>query len=161
MDRVSSEARDARDDKEGPYMATFPCPARVEDLELFADCTKEELRLLDGLATPLHMPKGQVLMREGTIGREFVIIGSGTACVWRQTSDGAEEVAEVGSGDFLGEIALLTGVRRTATATATTDLSVLVSSVSEFRTMLRVAPSVAEKVRRASTVRAASIGLAA
>jgi CRP-like cAMP-binding protein len=142
-------------------MTSVACPARVEDLELFADCTKEELRLLSGLATPLHVSKGHVLMREGTIGREFVIIGSGTARVSRQTAEGVAEVAEVGSGEFLGEIALLTGVPRTATATATTDLSVLVSSISEFRTMLRVAPSVAEKVRRASTARAAELGLAA
>ncbi len=142
-------------------MATFSSPARVEDLELFADCTKEELRQLGGLATPLHVPKGQVLMREGSVGREFVIIASGTASVSRQTAHGVAEVAELGSGDFLGEIALLTGGRRTATATATTDLSVLVCSVSEFRTMLRVAPSVAEKVRRASAIRAGEIGLAA
>ncbi len=142
-------------------MATAPPPARVEDLELFAGCSKQQLRQIGALATPLHVPKGQILMREGTIGREFVIIGSGTATVSRRTAHGVAEVAEVGGGDFLGEIALLTGVPRTATATATTDLSVLVSSASEFRTMLRVAPSVAEKVRRASTARSVELSLAA
>jgi voltage-gated potassium channel len=70
-------------------------------------------------------------------------------------------VAEVGRGDFLGEMGLLSGSPRTATVTATTPLTVLVSSAGEFRTMLRVAPSVAHKVHRASLLRTESLVAAA
>jgi CRP-like cAMP-binding protein len=70
-------------------------------------------------------------------------------------------VADVGPGDFLGEMALLTGTSRTATVTATTDLEVLVSSTGEFRSILEIAPSVERKVRRASLARAASMAIAA
>ncbi len=141
-------------------MTTASCP--IEELELFADCTRSELRLIGSLTTSLQLPKGQVLMRQGEPGREFVIVGSGMVRISRQTDGGVARVADVGSGDFLGEIALLSGVRRTATATASTDLSVLVSSVSEFRSMLHVAPSVEDKVRRASIARATTgVGIAA
>ena len=136
-------------------------PVRCEDLELFTDCTKAELKLCQSLTTLLHIPRGRILMHEGAPGREFVIIGSGTVRVSRESDGGGATVVDVESGDFLGEMALLTGGRRTATATATSDLSVLVSSAAEFRSMLRIAPSVAEKVRRESTVRAASMDLAA
>ena len=141
-------------------MATPPV-VRIADLELFADCTRAELRQIGSLTTYLQVPKGQVLMREGGRANEFVVIGSGTAKVSRQTNQEVVTVAEVGSGDFLGEMGLLAGTNRTATVTAMTDLTVLVSSASEFRSILRLAPSVANKVVHASTVRAASLDIAA
>jgi CRP-like cAMP-binding protein len=128
----------------------------IADLELFAGCTKAELRQIRALTTYVQVPRDQVLMREGSPAHEFIIIDSGTARVSRATDDGVQTVADVGSGEFLGEMALLTGTPRTATATATTDLGVLVSSVSEFRSILRIAPSVADKVFQTSMERAAS-----
>jgi CRP-like cAMP-binding protein len=133
----------------------------IADLELFADCTKAELRKIRSLTTYLQVPKDQVLMREGTTAHEFIIIDSGTARVSRSTGEGVAKVADVGSGEFLGEMALLNGSRRTATATATTDLGVLVSSASEFRSILRLAPSVADKVVHTSLARAGALAEAA
>ena len=133
----------------------------IGELELFADCTKAELRKIRSLTTYLQVPKDQVLMREGSPAHEFIIIDSGTAEVSRATDDGVAKVAEVGSGDFLGEMALLNGSRRTATATAATDLGVLVSSASEFRSILRLAPSVADKIVKASVERSATLQVAA
>jgi CRP-like cAMP-binding protein len=133
----------------------------IADLELFAGCTKAELRKIRSLTTYLQVPKDQVLMREGTLAHEFIIIDSGTARVSRSTGEGVAKVADVGSGEFLGEMALLNGSRRTATATATTDLGVLVSSASEFRSILRLAPSVADKVVHTSLARAGALAKAA
>jgi protein lysine acetyltransferase len=133
----------------------------IADLELFADCTKAELKQIRALTTYLQIPKDQVLMREGSPAHEFIIIDSGKARVSRVTDEGVAEVAEVGSGGFLGEMALLNGSRRSATATAETDLGVLVSSASEFRSILRLAPSVADKIVQTSNDRAAALDLAA
>jgi len=127
----------------------------IGELELFADCTKAELRKIRSLTTYLQVRKDQVLMQEGSPANEFIIIDSGTAEVSRATDDGIAKVAEVGSGDFLGEMALLNGSPRSATAKAATDLGVLVSSASEFRSILDLAPSVADKIRRASVDRSA------
>jgi len=134
---------------------------RIDDLELFAGCTRAELEQLGALTTYLRIPEGQVLIREGSPAKEFVVIVSGSARVTRQTDHGVVEVAQVGRGDFLGEMALLAGSTRTATATATTDLVVLVSSVGEFRTMMEIAPSVARKIRQASLARSTGFDIAA
>jgi CRP-like cAMP-binding protein len=132
----------------------------IADLELFAGCTKAELRKIRALTTYVRVPQDRILMREGTRAHEFIIINSGTAVVSRQTDDGVATVAEVGSGEFLGEMALLTGTPRNATATAATDLGVLVSTANEFRSILRIAPTVADKVFQTSMERAANVELA-
>jgi CRP-like cAMP-binding protein len=100
-------------------------------------------------------------MREGAPAKEFIIIGSGTARISKETEEGPTTVAEVGSGGFIGEMGLLSNGPRTATATAATDLGVFVSSASEFKSILQIAPSVAGKVRRASLARAADLAEAA
>jgi len=135
-------------------MPTTTHTLRLDDLELFADCTKSELRQIDALTTHLRIPKGQVLIHQGDVAMEFIVLCSGAARVTRETEQGVEVLADIRPGDFLGEMALLGGTRRTATVTAVTDLDILVSSVGEFRTILDIAPSVARKVRRASLVRA-------
>ncbi len=109
-------------------------PSSIHDLEVFAGCTRAQVRAIESLTTLLHLDEGHVLMREGTPAKEFIVIESGTALVTRQA-----------------------GSLRTATVTATTPLTVLVSSAGEFRTMLRVAPSVAHKVHRASLLRTESL----
>jgi CRP-like cAMP-binding protein len=135
-------------------------PIRIADLELFADCSKAELRQIDSLTTYLQLSKDRVLMREGSRAKEFIIIGSGTAQISRETDHGTSKLAEVGSGEFIGEMELLNGAPRAATATAATDLVVLVSSASEFQSILDISPSVAQKVHEVSAVRAASLDAA-
>jgi CRP-like cAMP-binding protein len=137
-----------------------PREVDIAELELFADCTKAELRKIRALTTYVRVPQDRVLMREGSRAHEFIIINSGKAVVSRKTDDGVETVAEVGSGEFLGEMALLTGTPRNATATAATDLGVLVSTANEFRSIMRIAPTVADKVFQTSMERAAQVELA-
>ena len=123
---------------------------RIDDLELFADCRKAELRQIQPLMTYLHVAKDQVLMREGDLSQQFIVVGGGTARLTRKTGEGVAEVTDLGSGEFIGESSLLAGTRTTATATAATDLAVFVSTANEFRSILRIAPSVEEKVRQGS-----------
>ena len=136
-------------------------PIRLDKLDLFSDCTRAQLQQISSLTSYLRLPKGHVLMHEGAPAKEFIVILSGTAEVTRQTAGGGVRVAEVGPGDFQGEMGLLAGAPRTATVTATTDLVVLVSSVGEFRSILELAPSVAAKVRQTSSARASGLALAA
>jgi len=136
-------------------------PIRLDKLDLFSGCTRAQLQQISSLTSYLHLPKGYVLMHEGAPAKEFIVILSGSARVTRETAHGTVEVAEVGPGDFQGEMGLLAGAPRTATVTATSDLVVLVSSVGECRSILELAPSVATKVRQASSVRASDLELAA
>jgi CRP-like cAMP-binding protein len=139
-------------------MKSSTSAVHMDALDLFADCTKAQLQQIDALTTGLRVPKDHVLIHEGSVAKEFIVIRSGSARVTRRTEDGMSQVADLGTGDFLGETSLLTGTPRTATTTATTELSVLVSSVGEFRSILDIAPSVARKVHRVSIARTTTPG---
>ena len=84
-------------------------------------------------------------MRQGAPGRELIVLVDGEATVER---DGAT-IAVRRSGDFLGELALVTGRPRTATVIATTDLHTLVIDRLSFDRILRDVPTLATKVLKA------------
>ncbi len=119
--------------------------AKVELLKrapLFAECSKSELAALATTADELDLREGAVLTREGASGREFFVLIEGTVRVTRK----GRTIAELGAGDWLGEIALLTASPRTATATATTPVRILVVTDRAFRQVVEKMPSIALKV---------------
>ncbi len=128
--------------------------AKIELLKrapLFQGCSKSELRALARSADELDLRQGTVITREGRPGREFFVLISGTASV---TKNG-EQVAELGAGDWFGEIALLTDTPRTATVTATSPVDVLVVTDRSFRTVVETMPSIALKILSSVSARLA------
>jgi CRP-like cAMP-binding protein len=119
--------------------------AKIELLKrvpLFAGCSKSELRELAKSADELDIREGTVLTREGRMGREFFVLIDGTA---RVTKAG-KKIADLGAGDWFGEIALITNSPRTATVTATSPGDVLVITDRRFRSVVETMPSIALKV---------------
>ena len=94
------------------------------------------------LCTPLSVEEGFVLTKEGTHGRECFVIAEGKARV----TIGGKKVGEVGPGECVGEMALLDGGQRTATVTAESLMNTYVLSVSEFRSLLDVNPSILRNI---------------
>ena len=117
----------------------------LKGIPLFASCSRAELEAVGLVADELRFPAGRMLMRQGARGRELIVLVDGEATVER---DGATIAVRHG-GDFLGELALVTGRPRTATVTATTDLQTLVIDGRSFDRLLRDVPTLAAKVLRA------------
>jgi len=119
--------------------------AKIELLKrvpLFAGCSKGELRELARSADELDIREGTVLTREGRPGREFFVLVDGTA---RVTKAG-RKIADLGAGDWFGEIALITNSPRSATVTATSPGDVLVITDRRFHSVVETMPSIALKV---------------
>jgi CRP-like cAMP-binding protein len=119
--------------------------AKVELLRkvpLFAECSKGELRKLAGIADELDLREGTVLTREGRSAHEFFVLVEGAVRVTK----GSKKLADLGPGDWLGEIALLTKSARTATATATAPVRTLVIVDRDFRQVVAEIPSIAMKM---------------
>jgi CRP-like cAMP-binding protein len=109
---------------------------------LFAECSKGELRKLAAIADEVTLREGTVLTREGRSAHEFFVLIDGTVRV----TTGSRKLADLGPGEWLGEIALLTKAPRTATATATSPVDALVIVDRDFRRVVAEIPSIAMKM---------------
>lgn len=117
----------------------------IKKVPLFGHCTKDELAAVARLADEIDLPEGKVLTKQGERGHEFLVLLEGSAEVVR---DG-EKIAELGAGDFFGEISLISHIPRTATVTATTPIRALVVADHDFRTLLDGSPNISLKVLQA------------
>jgi CRP-like cAMP-binding protein len=135
-------------------MRLFSKDVKVEALKrapLFEDLSKKELTTLASATDDLALEPGTVLCREGRIGTEFFVIVDGDA----EVTQGGKRIATLSGGDFVGEIALLTTTKRTATVTVTTPLRCFVLTQSAFRRVLADSPSVQVKVMKSLAERVA------
>jgi CRP-like cAMP-binding protein len=131
---------------------------QLKDVPFFRTLSKRELAEVAQQIDELDVAEGKRLAREGDFGREFFVIVDGTAEVVR----GDTRIAELGPGDFFGEMALVGEERRMATVTATSPMRVLVMTRESFRAIDRTMPAVhgriveAIEARRAATEPTAS-----
>ena len=114
----------------------------LKGVPLFADCSRSELDAILGVADELDLPAGRELTKEGARGAEFIVLADGGADVRR----GGRKINTLGAGDFIGEIALISGTPRTATVTTTEPSRLLVLTAGAFRKLLRDTPSIQTKV---------------
>jgi CRP-like cAMP-binding protein len=121
----------------------------LKSVPLFERCSKKELHEVASLADEIDLPAGRKLAAEGATGREFVVIVEGAADVHRK----GRKINTLRSGDFLGEIALVTGAPRTATVTTTEPSHLLVVTSQAFKSLLRDSPSIQLKVLEALAAR--------
>ena len=129
-------------------MRLFNQDTKVQALKrapLFDGLSKKELVALARVTEDLEIPAGGVLCKEGETGQEFFVIVDGKI----EVSRNGRPLAGRGGGDFVGEIALLEDVPRTATVKAKTKLRVFVLTRKDFRHLIDENPSVERKVMRA------------
>jgi CRP/FNR family transcriptional regulator, cyclic AMP receptor protein len=116
----------------------------IRHLPLFELCSKRDLRRIAALAVERRIEAGTALISEGEPGTEFYVVVDGEIDVRRK----GRRIGRLGTGSYVGEIALLSRSPRTATVVATTSLRVLVISGHEFVELLDNIPELWLKVAR-------------
>ncbi|ETW02820.1 hypothetical protein H310_05304 [Aphanomyces invadans] len=107
--------------------------AFIDEVPILSELTKyERLTLVDALR-PVFVEEGQLILEEGSQSNDFYIISDGEVTC---TKRGEEVSRRLGSGDYFGEIALLSDEVRQATVTAARDTTVLVVDRSTFKRLL-------------------------
>ena len=119
--------------------------ARLERIPLFAGLSRKERRSVAQRADEVDIDAGREIVREGEFAYEFFAIEEGTAEVKR----GEQHLAELGPGDFFGEMGLIEKAPRNATVIARSPVTAVVMTGSAFRQIDRELPSVAKQIRRA------------
>ena len=116
---------------------------RLKSIPLFDDVPEEELTRLATFAQEVTVEAGRELVREGDFSYEFMAIEEGEAEVTRN----GEHVADLGPGDFFGEMGLLEKTLRNATVTAKTSMRVVTLTGWDLKRLERKSPQAIERVR--------------
>jgi CRP/FNR family cyclic AMP-dependent transcriptional regulator len=119
-------------------------PSKLKSIPLFENFSEDELRQISPFAEVEAAEPGNVLVREGDYSYEFVAIEEGTAKV---TRDG-ETLAELGPGDFFGEIGLLEKSLRTATVEATSPMRLITLTGWDLARVEKVMPEAIEQLHK-------------
>lgn len=120
-------------------------PTRLERVPLLASLTDEQRALVAAKLEERTAHPGDHLTHEGGGGYFFFIIEDGTATVTRED----EKLAELGPGDFFGEVSILATPRRTATVTATTPMQLLELFGADFAKLTDDIPDLGAAVKTA------------
>jgi CRP-like cAMP-binding protein len=110
---------------------------------LLSGLDRKHLEKLARDFTERTFPAGSTVVREGDEhGIGFFVVANGEGVV----TVGGKQVATVSRGSYFGEVALISDRVRTATVTATTDLTCLVMTVWDFRAFVQGDAEVAWKM---------------
>jgi len=117
---------------------------RLKSIPLFEDIEDSELAQIATFAQEVSVEAGRNLVREGDFSYEFMVIEEGEAEVTRE----GQHVADLGPGDFFGEMGLLERTLRNATVTAKTPMLVVTLTGWDLKRMERSVPQAVERVRQ-------------
>ena len=120
----------------------------LRKIPMFAKIEPAKLKLLAFTSERLSYGDGDVLFHQGDAGDAAFVIIAGQAEVSIETDEGPLVVARLSDHDFVGEIAILCDVPRTATVTAVTGLEALCITKELFFRLVKEFPEIAIEVMR-------------
>jgi CRP/FNR family transcriptional regulator len=119
----------------------------LKSVPLFADLEEGELERFSQVAVPRSFPAATRVFHEGDSSDACYIVSEGSFRVTREHSDGrAITLATLGPGEIFGELAMLDGDRRSASAESITDGTLLALPANDVRNLLSRNPEIALKL---------------
>jgi CRP/FNR family transcriptional regulator len=119
----------------------------LKSVALFADLEEAELERFSHVAVPRTFPAGTRVFHEGDDSDACYIVKEGSFRVTREHSDGrAITLATLGPGEIFGELAMLDGDKRSASAEALTDGDLLALPANDVRGLLARHPEISLKL---------------
>jgi CRP-like cAMP-binding protein len=117
---------------------------RIEHIEMLRSLSPSEMQAIIPLLKPLSVEPGTVLCQEGTAGDSMFLIVNGQAEIFK----GSQRMAQLGTGEMFGEMALLTGEERSATVVAKTPMELYELERADFEAMLTRSPQLSSGLSR-------------
>src|SRR5574341_685573 len=123
-------------------------PAFLRDSELFENQSAEVIRAVLSQGQLLEFGPGQVVFRQGEEGDRLFVVKSGVLEVVATPTDGSEPtvVAYLGTGEVIGELALLTGSPRSATVRSPEHAVLFAVEKAVFLDLMDVLPTISRSL---------------
>ncbi len=126
----------------------------ILDTPLLVGATPEDVRALADRGVVRSYPAGTVIFREGDPGDSFHTILEGMVKITIGSQEGDEfTVAQLGPGESFGDLALLDGRPRSASATAVHQTNTLMVTRAEFQSWLAARPTVSRALLESLSLR--------
>jgi CRP/FNR family cyclic AMP-dependent transcriptional regulator len=117
--------------------------ARLAEIPVFADLTLDQREHLARVCQEIEVEAGATLLREGDFGFAMFAVCAGTAGVVKDD----EVIRTLGAGDVFGEIAVLSGGRRTATVIARSPMTLVTLLNRDLWSLERDVPAIGDALR--------------
>jgi CRP-like cAMP-binding protein len=109
----------------------------LKQAEVFGHLADPELHKIRKLLRERHIGQNQVVFRQGDLADALYVVVSGRIRISMTNPSGSEKVLNfAGVGDIVGEMGLLSGDPRSATATTSTDTTLLQLRKADFDALL-------------------------
>ena len=128
-------------------------PALLRSSPIFSGLADRDLDLLSDLAQPIVVPAGQLIIEEGREGDTLYLVLDGELQVFTSRRGREVQLAVLGKGEVVGEMAVLQEAPRSASVRALTDSRLLVITQAAFLKMLIKNPEALRAVLRTVTAR--------
>ncbi len=122
---------------------------RLKSLPLFESVSDDDLERIAPFVSEVSVSEGKHLVDEGDYAYDLMAIEEGAAEVRR----GDEVVAQLGPGDFFGEVGLLDTEKRTATVVATAPMRLITLDRWDIKRLEKTAPAAIERIQAVAAER--------
>jgi CRP/FNR family transcriptional regulator, cyclic AMP receptor protein len=127
-------------------------PETLKQVPLFAQLSDEARRGVAVWVNEMSVSSGKHLVDEGDYSNDLFVIQEGSA----EVQQGGQTIAELGPGDFFGEMGVLEKAQRNATVVATSPMRLLTLSSWDVKRLRKNAPGVLEALNKAIEERRAA-----
>ena len=118
----------------------------MSEIPLFDSLNYEEIQEIEKRLILKNLDKGALIYKQGSSGRSVCFVVQGELSVIKRADDGDVNIATVGKGESVGEIAIIDGLTRSADVLAITEASVLILKQKDFDNLVEEQPAIGVKV---------------
>lgn len=116
----------------------------LKSVPLFYDLEEKDLQRIAELMTVKTYGKDEMIIFEDDLGRNMFVIKDGRVKISGISNEGEEAIFSIfHEGDFFGELSIIDGLPRSATATAIDEVELWVLNRGDFLALLESYPQVA------------------